>query len=119
MLSPANEEIVRATLPVVRQHLETITGVFYDTMLAEHPELLDVFSRSAQATGAQRQALAGAVAAFAATQIGAGAGLPIDVMVERIAQRHASLGIRPEQYTIVGHYLLHAVATVLGDAVTP
>jgi nitric oxide dioxygenase len=119
MLSPANEEIVRATLPVVQQHLETITGVFYDTMLTEHPELLQVFSRSAQATGAQRQALAGAVAAFAATQTGAGAGLPIEVMVERIAHRHASLGIRPEQYTIVGKYLLHAVATVLGDAVTP
>jgi nitric oxide dioxygenase len=30
-----------------------------------------------------------------------------------------SLGIRPEQYTIVGHHLLQAVAAVLGDAVTP
>jgi ferredoxin-NADP reductase len=28
MLSPANEEIVRATLPVVQQHLPAITGVF-------------------------------------------------------------------------------------------
>jgi nitric oxide dioxygenase len=93
VLSPANEEIVRATLPVVQQHLQAITGVFYDTMLTEHPELLQVFSRSAQATGAQRQALAGAVAAFAATHTGTGAGLPIDVMVERIAHRHASLGI--------------------------
>jgi nitric oxide dioxygenase len=29
-----------------------------------------------------------------------------------------SLGIRPEQYTIVGHHLLAAVGEVLGDAVT-
>jgi nitric oxide dioxygenase len=121
MLSPAAEPIVRATLPIVGQHLERISGVFYDTMLTEQPDLLDLFSRSAQATGAQRQALAGAVAAFATSLVGeTGPGaLPIDVMVERIAQRHASLGIRPEQYTVVGKYLLQAVATVLGDAVTP
>ena len=48
---------MRATLPAVRAHIETITGLFYDTMLTERPELLQVFSRSAQATGAQRQAL--------------------------------------------------------------
>ena len=121
MLSTASEPIVRATLPVVQEHLETITGVFYDTMLADRHELLDVFSRSALATGAQRQALAGAVATFAASLVGpAGADpLPIDVMVERIAHRHASLGIRPEQYTVVGRYLLQAVGTVLGAAVTP
>jgi nitric oxide dioxygenase len=121
MLSAANEPIVRATLPVVGQHLETITGVFYNTMLTEQPELLDAFSRSAQATGAQRQALAGAVAAFAASLTGAPDAdtLPIEVMIGRIAHRHASLGIRPEQYTLVGKYLLQAVATVLGAAVTP
>lgn len=121
MLSPANERIVRATLPIVAQHLEHITGVFYDTMLTEQPDLRDLFSRSAQATGIQRQALAGAVAAFAASLVDepAPGALPIDVMVERIAQRHASLGIRPEQYTVVGKYLLHAVGTVLGDALTP
>jgi nitric oxide dioxygenase len=121
MLSAANEPIVRATLPVVRQHLETITGVFYDTMLTEQPELLDVFSRSAQATGAQRQALARAVTAFAASLTGAPDAdtLPIEVMIGRIAHRHASLGIHPEQYTLVGKYLLQAVGTVLGAAVTP
>jgi len=32
---------------------------------------------------------------------------------------HVSLGIRPEQYTIVGHHLLAAVGEVLGNAVTP
>ena len=80
-------------------------------MLVEQPELLDLFSRSAQATGAQRRALAGAVAAFATSLAGQTGphSVPIDVMIERIAHRHASLGIRPEQYTIVGKYLLHAV----------
>jgi nitric oxide dioxygenase len=40
-------------------------------------------------------------------------------VMRRIAFKHVSLGIRPEQYTIVGHHLLAAVGEVLGDAVTP
>ncbi|MFI5841669.1 globin domain-containing protein [Catenuloplanes sp. NPDC051500] len=121
MLSEASAPIVRATLPAVGEHLEAITGTFYDTMLGDHPDLLNLFSRSAQATGEQKAALAGAIAAYGAQLAGVG-GLPtstVDRIVERIAQRHAALGIRPEQYTLVGKYLLGAVGTVLGAAVTP
>jgi nitric oxide dioxygenase len=42
-----------------------------------------------------------------------------DHVMRRIAYKHVSLGIRPEQYTIVGEHLLASVAEVLGDAVTP
>ncbi|BCY06922.1 globin domain-containing protein [Actinoplanes sp. L3-i22] len=120
MLSATSVPVVRATLPVVGAHLDAITGEFYSTMLAENPQLTNLFSRSAQATGEQRSALAGAVAAFAAHLIGAGPDAAVfDHIVERIAQRHCALGIRPEQYTTVGKYLLRAVGTVLGDAVTP
>ncbi|KUL23786.1 globin domain-containing protein [Actinoplanes awajinensis] len=120
MLSASSKPVVEATLPVVGAHLDAITGVFYRTMLEENPELTNLFSRSAQATGEQRGALAGAVAAFAAHLIGAGPDAAVfDHIVERIAQRHCALGIRPEQYTMVGRYLLGAVGTVLGDAVTP
>ncbi|GAA2657764.1 globin domain-containing protein [Paractinoplanes durhamensis] len=119
MLSASSKAVVEATLPVVGANLAAITGTFYDTMLGENPELLNLFSRSAQATGQQRQALAGAVAAFAGHLVGAPVPFPIEQVVERIAQRHCALGITPEQYTMVGRYLLGAVGTVLGDAVTP
>lgn len=120
MLSATNFPVVKATLPVVAEHLDAISDVFYDTMLGENPDLLNLFSRSAQATGQQRQALAGAVAAFAAHLVGAGPdAVPFEHLVNRIAHRHCALGIRPEQYTMVGRYLLGAVGTVLGDAVTP
>jgi nitric oxide dioxygenase len=40
-------------------------------------------------------------------------------VMRRIANKHVSLGVRPEWYTIVAHYLIGAVAEVLGEAVTP
>ncbi|MDN3354550.1 globin domain-containing protein [Actinomadura sp. DC4] len=120
MLSTSSATVVEATLPAVGEHLDAISGVFYDTMLGENPDLLNLFSRSAQATGEQKQALAGAVAAFAAHLVGRGPDASaFDHIVERIAQRHCALGVRPEQYAMVGKYLLAAVGTVLGDAVTP
>ncbi|BEL02056.1 FAD-binding oxidoreductase [Actinoplanes sichuanensis] len=119
MLSASSAPIIEATLPVVGEHLEEISDVFYQTMIGENPELLNLFSRSAQATGEQRSSLSGAVAAYAMHLIGAGPdGAAFEHIVERIAQRHCALGIRPEQYTMVGRYLLGAVGTVLGDAVT-
>ncbi|MGW6441598.1 globin domain-containing protein [Lentzea sp. NPDC055074] len=118
LLSTEAEQIVRATLPAVRENVVTISGVFYDTMFADHPELLDLFNRGSQANGDQRRALAGAVIAYASSLVGEGA-VPMGPVLGRIAHKHASLGIRPDQYPLVGRYLLAAVAAVLGDAVTP
>src|SRR6478672_6306761 len=87
-------------------------------MFAEHPELLRVFNQGNQATGEQSRALAASVVAYAVHLIDPEAP-PFDRVLERIAYKHISLGIRPEQYTIVGHHLLGAVGEVLGDAVTP
>eukprot|EP00301_Raphidiophrys_heterophryoidea_P024225 c7787_g1_i2.p1 GENE.c7787_g1_i2~~c7787_g1_i2.p1 ORF type:complete len:350 (-),score=115.09 c7787_g1_i2:134-1183(-) len=39
--------------------------------------------------------------------------------VERIAQKHVSLYVLPEQYGVVGENLLWAIKEVLGDAATP
>ncbi|MGK5550790.1 globin domain-containing protein [Actinomadura kijaniata] len=119
MLSTDHAEIVRATLPAVAAHGTQITAEFYDAMFSAHPELRHVFNQGNQANGEQRQALAGAVAAFAQRMVGEDGGASMQVMLSRIANKHASLGVRPEQYTIVGRHLLEAVATVLGPAVTP
>ena len=118
LLSERSAAVVAATAGVVAAHAEQITARFYPRMFAEHPELLRVFNQGNQATGEQSRALAASVVAYAVHLIDPEAP-PFDRVLERIAYKHISLGIRPEQYTIVGHHLLGAVGEVLGEAVTP
>ncbi len=118
LLSARSEVVVKATASVVAEHAEEITARFYPRMFAEHPELLRVFNQGNQATGEQSRALAASVVAYAVQLIDPQAPSFAHVM-RRIAYKHISLGIRPEQYTIVGHHLLAAVGEVLGEAVTP
>ncbi|MDX3659573.1 globin domain-containing protein [Streptomyces sp. ID05-26A] len=116
VLSAASAAVVRATLPVVRDHAAEITAEFYPSMFAAHPELLNLFNHGNQASGKQQIALAAAVVAYAQHLLD---GTPFGPIAERIAHKHVSLGVRPDQYPIVGKHLIGAVATVLGDAVTP
>ena len=118
LLSPEALTLVRATAPVVAAHADQITANFYPRMFAAHPELLRVFNQGNQATGEQSKALAGSVVAYAVQLIDPEAP-SFDHVMHRIAYKHVSLGIRPEQYTIVGEHLLASVGEVLGDAVTP
>ncbi len=118
LLSPQSETVIKATAAVVAEHAVEITSRFYPSMFEAHPELLSLFNMGNQANGEQRQALASAVVAYATQLVDPDAPSFRPVM-ERIAHKHVSLGIRPEQYTIVGRHLMAAVGEVLGDAVTP
>lgn len=118
LLCESSESVVRATAGVVAEHAEQITARFYPRMFAERPDLLRVFNQGNQATGEQSRALAASVVAYAVHLIDPEAP-SFDHVMTRIAYKHLSLGVRPEQYTVVGHHLLAAVAEVLGDAVTP
>ncbi|MEU8996224.1 globin domain-containing protein [Streptomyces caniferus] len=118
MLSPKSAETVRATLPAVSGAIGEITTLFYEKLFTAHPELLrHLFNRGNQANGSQQQALAGAVAAFARHLLEHPDSRP-DAMLTRIAHKHASLGVRPDQYPVVREHLFAAIAEVLGDAVT-
>ncbi|MFF8915234.1 globin domain-containing protein [Streptomyces sp. NPDC015032] len=119
MLSETSTATVRATLPAVGAAIGDIADLFYRKLFDAHPELLrDLFNRGNQASGAQRQALAGSIAAFA-TQLVEHPDTRPDVMLGRIAHKHASLGVTAAQYDIVHTHLFAAIAEVLGDAVTP
>ncbi|MFF8988398.1 globin domain-containing protein [Streptomyces sp. NPDC014983] len=119
MLSEQSAATVRATLPAVGAAIEQITENFYSRLFTAHPELLrHLFNRGNQASGAQKSALAGSIAAFAGHLVEHPDERP-DVMLSRIAHKHASLGVVPEQYPIVHEHLFAAIAEILGEAVTP
>ncbi|BCM66489.1 putative flavohemoprotein [Streptomyces sp. EAS-AB2608] len=119
MLTEQSAATVRATLPAVGAAIGEITERFYTRLFDAHPELLrNLFNRGNQAAGTQRQALAGSIAAFAAHLLDHPDDRP-DAMLARIAHKHASLGVAPEQYRVVHEHLFAAIAEVLGEAVTP
>src|SRR5512133_4306275 len=118
-LSEKSRPVIEATLPVVGEHIGEIADRFYRHMFGEHPELLDgLFNRGNQAEGTQQRALAGSVAVFASALVNHPEELP-NRLRSRVAHKHASLGLRPDQYQVVYDNLMWAIDDVLGDAVTP
>ncbi|KAJ6152352.1 hypothetical protein N7497_006671 [Penicillium chrysogenum] len=115
-MTPDQIALIKATVPVLVEHGNTITTVFYRNMLAAHPELNTVFNTANQVNGHQPRALAGALYAYASHIDDLGA---LGSAVELICNKHASLYIKPDDYKIVGKYLLEAMAEVLGAALTP
>ena len=108
-------DIVKSTAPVLQEHGETLTRHFYQRMFSHNPEVGPFFNQANQAEGTQQRALAGAICAYAANidnlEVLGGA-------VELIANKHASLMIKPEHYPIVGENLLASIKEVLGDGAT-
>lgn len=108
-------KLVKNTIPVLREHGEHIATVFYKTMLKEHPELNDYFNSVNMRSGSQPRALTSLILAFASnishlSELGE--------KLERVANKHCSLGIQPDHYEIVGKYLMRAFSAVLGSAMT-
>ncbi|MGB6408153.1 MAG: NO-inducible flavohemoprotein [Planococcus donghaensis] len=115
MLSVETRTIIKSTVPVLEQHGAAITTVFYKNLFEAHPELLNIFNHANQKKGRQQAALANTVYAAAVHIDNLEAILPA---VVQIANKHVSLGVKPEHYPIVGDFLLKAIKEVLGDAAT-
>ncbi|RAJ89850.1 nitric oxide dioxygenase [Larkinella arboricola] len=115
-MTTEQKEFVRATVPVLKEHGVALTTYFYNRMLTHNPELKNVFNSANQRTGAQPTALAMSVLAYAEHIDNPGV---LTQAVGRIAHKHVSLDIRPEQYAIVGKHLLASIREVLGEAAGP
>lgn len=115
MLSEHTIQVIKSTVPVLEVHGTAITKRFYQMLFSNHPELLHVFNHANQKQGRQQTALANAVYAAAVHIDQLENILPV---VKQIAHKHRSLGIKAEQYPIVGQNLLAAIKEVLGDAAT-
>lgn len=65
-LSPGQVKFIKATVPVLQEHGNEITTRLYQNMLAEIPDLNNVFNQPNQFNGHQAAALAGSLYAYAA-----------------------------------------------------
>lgn len=110
MLDAQTIATVKASLPAVAALGPQLTGRFYQRLLQENPALKNVFNMNNQRSGNQREALFNAIAAYASNLDNLPALLPA---VEKIAQKHASLNIQPDQYAIVGSTLLATLEEML------
>lgn len=115
-LQPEQVALIRATVPVLQEHGNAIADRFYHNLLTENPSLNNVFNQANQGNRHQAQALAASMCAYASHIDDLGA---LNPAVEKICQKHASLYVRPEQYDVVGNYLLRAMSEVLETALTP
>jgi nitric oxide dioxygenase len=103
MLDAQTIATVKSTIPLLVETGPKLTAHFYDRMFKHNPELKEIFNMSNQRNGDQREALFNAIAAYASNIENLPALLPA---VEKIAQKHTSFQIKPEQYNIVGEHLL-------------
>lgn len=110
MLTDNEIRIIKSSAPALAEYGEKITGRFYQILLEKNPELKNIFNMTNQKTGSQKQALAMAVYAFAKYVDNLSVILGD---VERIAQKHASLGIKAEHYPLVGAALLESIEEIL------
>ena len=114
MLSQKTIEIVKSTVPVLKEHGLEITKTFYKTMFTNNPEVKEMFNMDKQESGEQPKALAMTIAA--AQNID-----NLEVLlpaVKKIGNIHVNSNVKPEHYPIVGKNLLLAIKEVLGDAAT-
>ena len=58
-------ELVKATIPVLKEHGVALTTYFYQRLFRHNPELKNIFNQSHNETGKQPVALAMAVLAYA------------------------------------------------------
>ena len=125
MLSQSTIDTVKSTVPLLEGEGPAITKAFYARMFEHNPELYNVFNKANQRKGTQAEALFGAVIGYAKNIDNLGVLGPV---VARIAHKHTSLSIKPEQYSIIGGHLLatiqstfklpddHEVLTAWGEA---
>ncbi len=109
MLTQSIIDQIKGSVELLKNEGETITSRFYEILFERNPELKNIFNMSNQRKdGENRQARALADAVFAyASNIDTPENLT--AAVTRIANKHASLMIKPEHYPLVGEALLTAL----------
>ena len=115
MLDQKTIDTVKSTAPVLKEHSESIGKRFYELLFTKVPDLYNLFNQTNQKRGIQQEALAYSVYAAGENIDNLDAIKPV---ITRVTEKHRAIGVKAEQYPVVGETLLEAVKDVLGDAAT-
>ncbi|MBO8590845.1 nitric oxide dioxygenase [Staphylococcus aureus] len=111
MLTEQEKDIIKQTVPLLKEKGTEITSIFYPKMFKAHPELLNMFNQTNQKRGMQSSALAQAVMAAAVNIDNLSVIKPV---IMPVAYKHCALQVYAEHYPIVGKNLLKAIQDVAG-----
>ncbi|HDD0930810.1 TPA: nitric oxide dioxygenase [Staphylococcus aureus] len=111
MLTEQEKDIIKQTVPLLKEKGTEITSIFYPKMFKAHPELLNMFNQTNQKRGMQSSALAQAVMAAAVNIDNLSVIKPV---IMPVAYKHCALQVYAEHYLIVGENLLKAIQDVTG-----
>ncbi|HDE4881940.1 TPA: nitric oxide dioxygenase [Staphylococcus aureus] len=111
MLTEQEKDIIKQTVPLLKEKGTQITSIFYPKMFKAHPELLNMFNQTNQKRGMQSSALAQAVMAAAVNIDNLSVIKPV---IMPVAYKHCALQVYAEHYPIVGENLLKAIQDVTG-----
>ena len=115
MLDQKTIDIVKGSVPFLRERGTELTKKFYEFLFTNNPEVQPMFDMEKQKSGQQPANLAGAILAAAQNIENLENILPA---VQKIGETHVAKRVTAEQYPIVGENLLKAMKAVLGDAAT-
>lgn len=111
MLTEQEKDIIKQTVPLLKEKGTEITSIFYPKIFKAHPELLNMFNQTNQKRGMQSSALAQAVMAAAVNIDNLSVIKPV---IMPVAYKHCALQVYAEHYPIVGENLLKAIQDVTG-----
>ncbi|MFQ5787910.1 MAG: NO-inducible flavohemoprotein, partial [Thermodesulfobacteriota bacterium] len=109
-------EIIKSTAPVIEEKATELAKSLYPIMFSRYPGIKVFFNQTHMREGTQPRAFAASIVEYANSIDNLDAIKPL---VNDIAEKHASLNIKPVQYSLVTSCILEVIETVLGDTGTP
>ena len=104
-------KIIKATVPIIEKNTVEMTKKFYPLLFTRNPTIKIFFNREHVRSGTLPRAVTASIIEYANNIDNLDAIKPL---INDIAEKHASLNIKPTQYSIVLKCMLEVIGNALG-----
>lgn len=115
-LTYKESQLVKATIPFLREHGEKISDIVYNNLISRHPDLNNTLNVIHLKDGRLARALTVVILRFASNINNISELIP---KLERVCQKHCTLGIQPAHYEILGGLIIETFQDIMGPDMTP